>query len=103
MVPSSFSREILGLFFDKRASIGRRNRGWKSSFSSQGFQLTITRDFDLFSLRTVINCDLGFGILVVSRIKLKPSHVHRILVEHDSQSLSERERDFSMMIPIFFF
>ena len=54
------------------------------------------------SLRTVINCNLGFGMLIVPRIKLNPSHVVLILVARGSQNLSERGGYFSMTIPIFF-
>ena len=41
--------------------------------------------------------DRGF----VSRINLNASHVLLISVAHSLQSLSEREGDFSMMIPVF--
>ena len=51
------------------------------------------------SLRAVTNCNLGFGTLIVSHIKLNPSHVLLILAAHGLDSLSEREGDFSMMIP----
>ena len=54
------------------------------------------------SLRTVTNCNLGFGTLILSRTKLNPSHVLLILVAHGLQSLSEREGEFSVMIPVFF-
>ena len=47
------------------------------------------------SLQTVTNCNLGFGILIVSHMKLNPSH--------GLHSLSESQRgDFSMMILLFF-
>lgn len=39
-------------------------------------------------------------MLIVSHIKLNPSHVLLILVAHGLHSLSDREEDFSMMIPI---
>lgn len=51
-------------FFDEVASMGRQNRCSKLSFSSQGFRLIITHDFDRYVLT---NCNVGFGILIVSR------------------------------------
>ena len=42
-------------FFDERASMGRRRRCWKISFSSQGFRL----------IRTILNCNFTLILLIV--------------------------------------
>ena len=70
----SFSREILGPFLTRGLRWGVE--------TCLGSPLLVLKASDSpslatstsISLRTVINCNLGFGILIVSRIKLNPLH-----------------------------
>ena len=98
----SFSREILGHFLTRGLRWGVETYLWGHLLVLKASDSPSLATSTSISLRTVINCNLEFGILIVSRIKLNPLHFLLILVAHGSQSLSEREGDFSMMIRILF-